>query len=493
MTAKGKESGVDAPIWQAAQDYLASERADRAEADTLATAVQRALSSAGRGSGIYVAKLTNQGYSNQFWQGKGLSQPHDLMVACDQSGNIEGVCSAAKSRLHPRPDSGFEAVVIARPQGEKWVPAAVVQVAHSGIGNSLRQALANPNLPVLNVADRVNGDVATTTIVEESTQQDFTISLLQQHLAECPNVVLEGPPGTGKTFLAQELLRHYGGTDWQSLQLDCFATTPGCFDDDRIAAAPLVWDMVQFHPSYAYEDFVEGLRTNNDGNGFSFVIRRGVLPTMARAAALRHNRPTILVIDEINRGNVGAALGETLFAIDPAHRGRSVRVQYAGHPGSIESLSIPQGLWIIGTMNTADRSLALLDFALRRRFRFLPIGPSEGAVRRFYGDSAARTTVAVEVLRRISLSSLDRDLCPGHAYVMVHRHEALSDADWAAALAAKVFNEVRPLFREYDEEGLLPGAVLLPGKPEEFDLLRENTTDGREALILWIRHALKSP
>jgi hypothetical protein len=492
MNNEGSSEHAQEAVWAAAEEYLASDRADRAESEALSDAVRKAVSAAGGTPSIYVAKLTTQGYRNQFWQGRGLSQQHDVMVACDQSGNVEGVCAEAKARLNPRADSGFEAVVIAAPQGRKWRLAAVVQAAHCAIGESVRQAIGNPHLPVMTVDNPLSHSTVSISSPGADAQAHLTPADILQHLGESPNIVLEGPPGTGKTFLAQQLLQHFAGSEWQRFKLDNFTTPSGELDAQRLVEAPIVWDMVQFHPSYSYEDFVEGLRTVADGNGVSFKIRHGSLPLIARAASLRPDKPTVLIIDELNRGNAGTTLGETLFAIDPAHRGRSIRVQYAGYGGSVCALSIPRSLWIIGTMNTADRSVALLDFALRRRFRFLPVTPSEQAVQSFYSQNTKRASVALDLFRRVSGTKVDRDLRPGHAYFMVRSSQHLTDADWAAALAGKLFNELRPLLREYAEEGLLSEPVRLPGAPEDVDLVRGSATEGRDSLILWIKQRLQA-
>ncbi|MDE0289857.1 MAG: AAA family ATPase [bacterium] len=159
-------------------------------------------------------------------------------------------------------------------------------------------------------------------------------------------VIFYGPPGTGKTYVARQLAAHLAG------------------DDDRV-------EFVQFHPSYAYEDFVEGYRPARvEGGMGGFDLREGPLKRIARQAEKMPDETFVLVIDEINRGNLSKVLGELYFLLE--YRDEQISLQYSNDP-----FSLPGNLWIIGTMNTADRSIARIDTALRRRFHFVPFFPDE--------------------------------------------------------------------------------------------------------------------
>jgi MoxR-like ATPase len=166
-------------------------------------------------------------------------------------------------------------------------------------------------------------------------------------LVEKGQVVFYGPPGTGKTYvalaLAEEITRDGG--------------------DFRI---------VQFHPSYSYEDFVGGFRpVEDDGaHGVRYERTNGPLRDMAAAAAADPGNPFVLIVDEINRGNIPKIFGELLFLLE--YRQKAVRLPYWPE----EQFSLPPNLFLIGTMNTADRSIALVDAALRRRFYFVPFIPT---------------------------------------------------------------------------------------------------------------------
>ena len=168
-------------------------------------------------------------------------------------------------------------------------------------------------------------------------------------LEEKGQIVFHGPPGTGKTFVAQELANYLAGSK------------------ERVT-------LVQFHASYAYEDFVQGFRpVLGDGQQPSFAITDGPLIRAAEAAEEEPEEKHFIIIDEINRGNLAKVFGELYFLLE--YRNREIRLQYQS--GEDEDFSLPNNLYIIGTMNTADRSIALVDLALRRRFHFVEFAPDE--------------------------------------------------------------------------------------------------------------------
>ena len=178
-------------------------------------------------------------------------------------------------------------------------------------------------------------------------------------LEEKRQVIFQGPPGTGKTFVARKLAEHLAG------------------------AAGSV-ELIQFHPSYAYEDFVQGFRPVELNNGQAgFELRGGPLLDAAKRAEERGEAKHFLVIDEINRGNLAKVFGELYFLLE--YRDEEIRLQYQKEDE--RKFSLPPNLYIIGTMNTADRSIALVDLALRRRFSFVEFDtnkePTKGLLRRW--------------------------------------------------------------------------------------------------------------
>jgi len=172
-------------------------------------------------------------------------------------------------------------------------------------------------------------------------------------LDEKRQVIFQGPPGTGKTYVAQALARCLAGSE------------------NRV-------ELVQFHPSYAYEDFVRGFRPLNADNGQPrFDLQDGPLLRAAEKARNNMGAKHFLIIDEINRGNLAKVFGELYFLLE--YRNEEISLQYQRKKG--ETFSLPENLYIIGTMNTADRSIALVDLALRRRFYFVEFHPDDEPVK----------------------------------------------------------------------------------------------------------------
>ena len=171
-----------------------------------------------------------------------------------------------------------------------------------------------------------------------------------------PQVIFYGPPGTGKTRAALNVAASILG------RADAKALPAG--DDSPFA-------FVQFHPSYNYEDFVRGIRVETDGGQVVYKTENRIFGEMAKRAAKQPNEKHVLVIDEINRANVSAVLGELIYGLE--YRGKEVQTPYEvdGKTG----LLIPENLQIIGTMNTADRTIGQIDYAVRRRFAFVHCPP----------------------------------------------------------------------------------------------------------------------
>lgn len=206
------------------------------------------------------------------------------------------------------------------------------------------------------------------------------------------NIILQGAPGVGKTFAARRLA-------WSMM---------GEKDDSRI-------EFVQFHQNYSYEDFMMGYKPVEDG----FELKYGIFYRFCQRAANQPDKEFFFIIDEINRGNMSKIFGELLMLIEKDYRGTKATLAYNGL-----SFSVPKNLYIIGMMNTADRSLAMIDYALRRRFSFFEVEPgfdSEGFIQYQNGLNNETLNELVskvkDLNREISMDkSLGKGFCIGHSY-----------------------------------------------------------------------------
>lgn len=205
---------------------------------------------------------------------------------------------------------------------------------------------------------------------------------------------------------------------------------------------------VTFHPSYTYEDFIEGYRPVDQGRGgLALQLEDGVFKRVCRAAQAHPDRPYLLLVDEINRGNVAKILGELLTLLENDKRGLSVSL-----PQSKETFSIPPNVYLLGTMNTADRSIKLLDAALRRRFAFIELMPDLDLLRGASVGDLALDEFLEELNRRIArLEGREKQI--GHAYLLDGGNPVSEVSDFAVRFR----EEILPLLQEYcyDEYGTL--------------------------------------
>ena len=250
------------------------------------------------------------------------------------------------------------------------------------------------------------------------------------------NLVLQGPPGTGKTYLARGLARLLVGEK----------------SENRI-------ETVQFHQSYGYEDFVQGYRPTGDGG---FELKDGPFLRFCERAQPSPDCPFVLVIDEINRGNLSRIFGELLMLIEADKRKPEWAVQMAYSDEDTTPFHIPPNLYLIGTMNTADRSLALVDYALRRRFVFHTVEPAFGNER--FARHLEERGVPEELQERIRnrLGTLNKTIREdqklgggfqiGHSYFCDppgELRDAKDSRGWEKWYEDVIRYEIEPLLAEY--------------------------------------------
>lgn len=225
-----------------------------------------------------------------------------------------------------------------------------------------------------------------------------TLNDVVELLEDKGQVVLYGPPGTGKTYFAQRLARALtsGGAISRADESGTFS-------------------LVQFHPAYSYEDFFEGFRPHVDADdNMTYRLTPGPLMRIAEVAQDNPGRRHVMVIDEINRANLPRVLGELLYLLE--YRNKDIHTQYRPD----EKFTLPSNLWIIGTMNTADRSIALIDSAMRRRFHFVPFfpnrPPTKGLLQRWTQWHAPGQAWVTELLDMVN-SELEKALGGDHLLI----------------------------------------------------------------------------
>lgn len=272
-------------------------------------------------------------------------------------------------------------------------------------------------------------------------QKNETIARL---LEKKKNLILQGAPGTGKTYTTASIALKVLGiqsVDWEKHEA-VMKEYDKLIDAGRIA-------FTTFHQSMDYEDFVEGYKPVDGGTDMKFVLKPGVFRTICERAK---DTPCVLIIDEINRGNISKIFGELITLLEADKRdGGNHRIQ-VNLTYSQKPFSVPANLYIIGTMNTTDRSVGGIDYALRRRFAFYTLKSDRSVVEDRYSNVDLRNKATAlfdkveDFLKDNPADMKIDDLMPGHSYFM---------ADDIDDLANKADYELIPLVKEYAKDGII--------------------------------------
>ena len=315
-------------------------------------------------------------------------------------------------------------------------------------------------------------------------------------------VILQGPPGTSKTHGAKEIIvsvlndKNKDNTKDITIEsLRKYKLTEKHYTDNELKE-DVYWDIVQFHPSYSYEDFVRGISVstipndknvvndNTNSSSIKYDTVNKIFGKICKLAGKNDNKTFFLIIDEINRADVATVFGELIYALE--YRGVSNKI---ATPYSVKGecdIYVPNNLYIIGTMNTADKSVGTIDMAIRRRFLFVDMLPDEKVIEESFRnldnnaldikwkDLAEKTVRCFNRLKEIVSNSIrgnykKKDFMIGHTYFLPNKEDAKATED---CIRLKLKYQVLPILREYTEDRIIEVGNIGPDYKNLIDYLR---------------------
>lgn len=272
------------------------------------------------------------------------------------------------------------------------------------------------------------------TILEDNSMEKAQIANYLEVLEYKKQIILQGPPGTGKTYSAKKMAHQILKESYEERSI-----------------------IIQFHPSYSYEDFVRGISAKSVGEKIVYQTENKILASFAQKAS-ESDEPYVLIIDEINRANLSTVLGELIYALE--YRNESVQSMYAINGDN--SITIPENLYIIGTMNTADRSVGHIDYAIKRRFAFVDVLPNEVVIKHEKAkelfNKVSELFVTEKEGKRVNsdflASDFDyKDVQLGHSYFILSDNS--TGEEQKAELEMRLKYEILPILNDYVRDGLL--------------------------------------
>ena len=372
---------------------------------------------------IYITAAASRASNlwNRLAQGKPLNTHYTLALGLIGENSLEAGLAPAKTFIGTG-KGRYDAICLASKNAGTWKIQAMLEKAGLGVSDKIKESF--PELKVETIVDS-GALLDGTPYSDEDFLRDVymdkdRLALLKKLLLRKKNVIIQGAPGVGKSYAAKRLA-------YAMMEVK---------DDSRILN-------VQFHQSYSYEDFIMGYRPSSDG----FILEPGPFFEFCNKAKDKEEA-YFIIIDEINRGNMSRIFGELLMLIENDKRGDKVKLLYQQNG---ETFCVPDNVFIIGMMNTADRSLAVIDYALRRRFAFFTFPPAyddagfKAYINSLNSDALLRV---IDVIKQLN-DEIEKDEALGEGFKIGHSYFCNIDVADTETLNGIIEFEIKPLLQEY--------------------------------------------